>query len=41
MESGMGDLVVVDLKTMSVAARHKLGTDPFGGAVKQSAVVSR
>jgi YVTN family beta-propeller protein len=34
MESGMGDLVVVDLKTMKVAARYKVGTDPFGGGVK-------
>jgi YVTN family beta-propeller protein len=34
MESGMGDIVVVDLKTMSVAARHKIGTDPFGGGLK-------
>ena len=34
LESGMGDVVVVDLKTMSVAARHKIGTDPFGGGLK-------
>jgi YVTN family beta-propeller protein len=33
-ESGMGDVVVVDLQTMSVAARHKVGTDPFGGGLK-------
>jgi YVTN family beta-propeller protein len=36
LESGMGDVVVVDLKTMSVAARHKIGTDPFGGGLKTS-----
>jgi DNA-binding beta-propeller fold protein YncE len=34
MESGMGDVVVVDLKTMSVAARYKVGTDPFGGGLR-------
>src|SRR4029077_12483910 len=34
MESGMGDLVVIDLKTMSVSARYKVGTDPFGGGVR-------
>ena len=33
LESGMGDVVVVDLKTFSVAARYKIGTDPFGGGV--------
>jgi hypothetical protein len=26
--------VVVDLNTMSVSARYKIGTDPFGGGVK-------
>jgi len=36
LESGVGDVVVVDLKTMSVAARHKIGTDPFGGGLKTS-----
>jgi YVTN family beta-propeller protein len=34
LESGMGDVVVVDLKAMGVAARHKIGTDPFGGGLK-------
>jgi len=34
MESGMGDVVVVDLGTMSVAARYRIGTDPFGGGIK-------
>jgi YVTN family beta-propeller protein len=34
MESGMGDIVVVDLKTMSVGARYKVGTDPFGGGLR-------
>jgi YVTN family beta-propeller protein len=37
MESGMGDVVVVDLKTMRVAARYKIGTDPFGGGIKTAA----
>lgn len=34
MNSGMADLAIVDLKTMSVAARHKVGTDPFGGGMR-------
>jgi YVTN family beta-propeller protein len=34
LESGMGDCVVIDLKTMSVATRYKIGTDPFGGGIK-------
>jgi YVTN family beta-propeller protein len=34
MESGMGDLVVVDLKSMTVSARYKIGTDPFGGGIR-------
>jgi len=34
MESGNGDIVVVDLKTMSVSARYKIGTDPFGGGLR-------
>jgi hypothetical protein len=29
----LSDVAVVDLKTMSVAARHKIGKDPFGGVV--------
>jgi len=33
LNSGMGDVAVIDLKTMSVAARHKVGKDPFGGGV--------
>ena len=37
MESGMGDVVVIDLKTMNVAARHKIGTDPFGGGIRRDA----
>jgi len=34
LESGMGDVVVVDLRTMGVAARYKVGTDPFGGGLR-------
>jgi YVTN family beta-propeller protein len=34
LESGNGDVVVIDLDTMSVSARYKIGTDPFGGGVK-------
>ncbi len=37
MESGEGDLVIVDLKTLAVAARYKVGTDPFGGGVRTTA----
>jgi YVTN family beta-propeller protein len=36
LESGNGDVVVIDLKSMSVAARYRIGTDPFGGGVKTS-----
>ena len=28
---------MIDLKTMAVAARYKIGTDPFGGGVKTTA----
>ena len=35
MESGMGDLVVIDLPSRTVAARYKLGTDPFGGGIRR------
>jgi YVTN family beta-propeller protein len=34
MNSGMGDVAVIDLKTMALIARHKVGTDPFGGGVR-------
>ena len=34
MESGAGDLVVIDLKSMSVASRYKIGVDPFGGGIR-------
>jgi hypothetical protein len=34
MESGMGDVVVVDLASMAVASRYKTGTDPFGGGIR-------
>ena len=30
------DVAVIDLKTMSVAARHKVGKDPFGGGIINS-----
>jgi DNA-binding beta-propeller fold protein YncE len=30
----LADVAIVDLKTMSVAARHKVGTDPFGGGMR-------
>jgi YVTN family beta-propeller protein len=34
MLSNRGELVVVDLKTLAVAARYKVGVDPFGGGVR-------
>jgi len=34
MESGVGGLVVVDLKSMSANAHDKVGTDPFGGGIR-------
>jgi DNA-binding beta-propeller fold protein YncE len=29
-----GPHVVIDLKTMTVAARHKVGVNPFGGGLR-------
>ena len=40
MESGMGDLVVVDVQAQKVAARYKVGTDPFGGGIRSLAAAS-
>jgi YVTN family beta-propeller protein len=34
LNSGMGDVAVVDLKTMALKARHKAGSDPFGGGIR-------
>ena len=34
MNSGEGDVAVIDLATKKVTARHKVGVNPFGGAVK-------
>jgi YVTN family beta-propeller protein len=34
MNSGSGDVAVIDVKSRAVVARHKVGTDPFGGALK-------
>ena len=34
MNSGSGDVAVIDVQSRSVVARHKVGTDPFGGALK-------
>lgn len=34
MNSGEGDVAVIDLKEMKVIARHKVGTDPFGGGIR-------
>jgi YVTN family beta-propeller protein len=34
MNSGMGDVVVIDLSTMSEEARYKVGVNPFGGTIR-------
>ena len=34
MESGNGDVVVIDVKSLALSARYKIGTDPFGGALR-------
>jgi len=36
MNSGEGDVCVIDLKTMKVAARHKVGVNPFGGSLRNT-----
>ena len=33
MNVGEGDVAVIDTKTMAVTARHKVGVNPFGGAI--------
>jgi len=32
----MGDVAVVDLRTMAVKARYQAGTDPFGGGIRST-----
>lgn len=34
MNSGEGDVAVIDLKGMKLAARHKVGVNPFGGGLR-------
>ena len=34
MNSAMGDLVVLDLRTMAEEARYEVGVDPFGGTIR-------
>jgi YVTN family beta-propeller protein len=34
MNSGEGDVCVIDLKAMKVAARYKVGVNPFGGGLR-------
>jgi YVTN family beta-propeller protein len=34
MNSGEGDVAIVDLKEMKVVARHYVGTNPFGGGLR-------
>jgi YVTN family beta-propeller protein len=36
MNSGEGDVAVIDVATQKVIARHKVGVNPFGGAVKNT-----
>jgi len=33
MNVGEGDVAVIDTKSMTVVARHKVGSDPFGGGI--------
>ena len=40
MNSGDGNVSVIDLKTMQVTATHKVGTDPFGGGIRLTAKTS-
>lgn len=37
MNSGEGDVAVIDVATKKVTARHKVGVNPFGGAVRVTA----
>jgi YVTN family beta-propeller protein len=37
MNSGEGDVAVIDVAARKVAARHKVGVNPFGGAVRVTA----
>ena len=34
MNSGAGDVAVIDIAQMKVIARHKVGVNPFGGALR-------
>ena len=34
MNSGEGDVAVIDVAAKKVSARHKVGVNPFGGAVR-------
>jgi YVTN family beta-propeller protein len=34
MNSGEGDVAIVDLKEMKVVARHYVGVNPFGGGLR-------
>jgi YVTN family beta-propeller protein len=38
MNSGEGDVCVIDVKAMNIAARHKVGVNPFGGGLRSTAV---
>jgi YVTN family beta-propeller protein len=37
MNSGEGDVAVIDVAAQKVSARHKVGVNPFGGAVRMTA----
>jgi hypothetical protein len=34
--SGEGDVCVIDLTAMTIAARHKVGVNPFGGGLRST-----
>jgi hypothetical protein len=35
MNSGAGDIAVIDLKDMKIAARYNVGVNPFGGGLRK------
>jgi YVTN family beta-propeller protein len=41
MNSGAGDVAVIDTATRTVVARHKVGVNPFGGSLRTATAASR
>ncbi len=41
MNSGGGDVAVIDTAEKKVVARHKVGVNPFGGSLRTTATSSR